>query len=135
VTLPGQILDLTVGYGVWATFTSCPIYDRATVPCSVGVEASWDHGRTWHAVATAQGSYQVAQMAIGSDTVFLAEWRDATGWVPGSCSLAGVEARVGAHPRSRVRRTIALGAIFRSTPPQTAYGWSVAAKARAAPVV
>ena len=82
IPVSGRVVASTaVGRRLWLTDTTCPV-SPSTAPCTVGVEASTDAGRTWRALVLPSGPYRYAQTAVGpGGTLVVAEWADQEGYV------------------------------------------------------
>lgn len=93
IPIPGRVVASTaVGRRLWLTDTTCT-ESPSTAPCTVGVEASSDAGRTWRALGLPPEPFRAAETAVGTGgTLVVAEWADQEGYVsnnPGVLLVSG----------------------------------------------
>ena len=81
VPVPGRVVASTgSGRHLWLTDTTCTT-SPSTTPCTVGIEASSDAGRTWRALDLPSEPFRAAQTAVGAGgTLVVAEWGDHEGY-------------------------------------------------------
>jgi photosystem II stability/assembly factor-like uncharacterized protein len=81
ISVPGRVVASTaVGRRLWLTDTTCTV-SPTTAPCTVGIEASSNAGRTWRALDLPPGPFRAAQTAVGTGgTLVVAEWGDHEGY-------------------------------------------------------
>jgi len=81
IPVPGRVVGTTaVGRMLWLTDTTCTV-SPTTAPCTVGIEASSNAGRTWRTLELPPGPFRAAQTAVGTGgTLIVAEWGDHEGY-------------------------------------------------------
>ena len=81
IAVSGRVVASTgTGRDLWLTDTTCTV-SPTTAPCTVGIEASSNAGRTWRALDLPPGPFRAAQTAVGAGgTLVVAEWGDHEGY-------------------------------------------------------
>jgi photosystem II stability/assembly factor-like uncharacterized protein len=81
IPVPGRVVASTgAGRDLWLTDTTCT-QSPSTAPCTVGIEASSDAGRTWRALDLPSEPFRAAQTAVGTGgALVVAEWGDHEGY-------------------------------------------------------
>ncbi len=81
IAVPGRVdASTALGRRLWLTYTTCTV-SPTTAPCTVGVEASSDAGRTWRVLDLPTEPFRAAQTAVGmGGTLVVAEWGDQEGY-------------------------------------------------------
>ena len=98
IPLPGRVVASTsAGRRLWLTDTTCT-ESPSTSPCTVGVEASSNAGRTWRALDLPPEPFRAAETAVGTGgTLVVAEWADHEGYVSNDPGVLLVSADAGAR--------------------------------------